>query len=90
MVETFVAPNALPFECWTSPISAANLDKGAIGVWDLKVADGRLYWLENLPNEGGRSVVKTAKAGQLRRMSRNALDSTAHSIILKSLPRNPA
>jgi hypothetical protein len=69
MADTFVAPNIAAFGCRTAPISAASLAKGAIGVSDLKVVDGRIYWLENLPDEGGRLVVMTVEAGRCRRLS---------------------
>ena len=55
-----------PFGTWASPISAESLAKGAIGVADLRSADGRLFWLENRPDEGGRMVLMTADAGGVR------------------------
>jgi dipeptidyl aminopeptidase/acylaminoacyl peptidase len=51
-----------PYGAWTSPISAASLAEGAIGLSDLRVAGGRLYWLETRPQEGGRVVVMTRDA----------------------------
>src|ERR1700722_20149421 len=61
-----IATTEAPYGAWASPISAASLAKGAIGVGDLKVADGRLYWLENRPDEGGRMVVMTGDAAGQR------------------------
>jgi dipeptidyl aminopeptidase/acylaminoacyl peptidase len=55
------APQTRPYGSWASPISAASLAEGAIGVGDLKVAEGRLWWLESRPAEGGRLVVMTAE-----------------------------
>jgi dipeptidyl aminopeptidase/acylaminoacyl peptidase len=55
-----------PYGTWASPISAESLAKGAIGVGDLHCADGRLFWLENRPDEGGRMVVMTADASGVR------------------------
>ncbi|WP_091740957.1 S9 family peptidase [Phenylobacterium immobile] len=56
-------PTVSPYGAWASPISAESLAKSAIGVSDLRAADGRLYWLENRPDEGGRLVVMTGDAG---------------------------
>ena len=52
-----------PYGAWRSPVSAASLAEGAIGLGDLRVADGRLYWLETRPAEGGRQVVMTLADG---------------------------
>ena len=41
-----------PYGAWASPITAASLAEGAIGLADLRVADGKLYWLETRPAEG--------------------------------------
>jgi len=49
-----------PYGAWRSPVSAASLAQGAIGLADLRVADGRLYWIETRPAEGGRQVVMTS------------------------------
>jgi dipeptidyl aminopeptidase/acylaminoacyl peptidase len=48
-----------PYGAWPSPVSAESLAEGAIGVADLRVADGRLFWLESRPAEGGRMVAMT-------------------------------
>ena len=52
-----------PYGSWSSPVTAASLAEGAIGVAELRVADGRLYWLETRPAEGGRLVVMTRDPG---------------------------
>lgn len=59
-------PSVSPYGSWASPISAENLAKGAIGVSELRAADGRLYWLENRPEEGGRLVAMTGDADGCR------------------------
>src|SRR5579871_5907637 len=48
---------------WPSPVTAASLAEGAIGLAELRVAGGRLYWLESRPAEGGRLVAMTREAG---------------------------
>jgi dipeptidyl aminopeptidase/acylaminoacyl peptidase len=58
-----------PYGAWTSPVTAASLAEGAIGVSDLKVVDGQLYWLENRPAEGGRLVVMTRGADGARELT---------------------
>ncbi len=50
-----------PYGAWSSPITAASLAEGAIGLADLRVADGQLYWLETRPAEGGRLVIMTTE-----------------------------
>jgi len=52
-----------PYGAWSSPITAASLAEGAIGLADLRAADGKLYWLETRPAEGGRLVIMTAEGG---------------------------
>jgi dipeptidyl aminopeptidase/acylaminoacyl peptidase len=47
------------FGAWASPITAASLAEGGIGLADLRVAGGRLHWLETRPVEGGRLVIMT-------------------------------
>ncbi|HEY3799361.1 MAG TPA: prolyl oligopeptidase family serine peptidase [Caulobacteraceae bacterium] len=54
-----MASDVKPYGSWPSPISAASLAESAIGLGELKVADGRLYWLESRPTEGGRMVIMT-------------------------------
>ncbi len=61
-------PIEAPYGSWASSISAMKLAQGAVGVSDLKVADGRIYWLENRPDEGGRLAIVTG-------------DETAHRVL---------
>jgi len=58
-----------PCGAWASPVSAASLAQGAVGVADLKVADGRLYWLESRPAEGGRLVAMTRDGAGARQLT---------------------
>ena len=55
-----------PYGTWASPISAESLAKGSIGISSPKTANGRLYWLENRPDEGGRLVAVTGDASGFR------------------------
>lgn len=67
-------PTVRSFGGWASPISAANLAKAAIGVSDLRCAAGRLYWLENRPDEGGRQVIMTGDADGCRALTRDGFN----------------
>ncbi len=58
-----------PYGAWASPITAASLAEGAIGLADLRAADGKLYWLETRPAEGGRLVIMTAEDGEVRQLT---------------------
>jgi len=58
-----------PYGAWASPITAASLAEGAIGLADLRVADGKLYWLETRPAEGGRLVIMTSEDGEIRQLT---------------------
>jgi dipeptidyl aminopeptidase/acylaminoacyl peptidase len=57
------------YGAWASPITAASLAEGMIGLGDLRVADGRLYWLENRPAEGGRLVLMILDGDQARQLT---------------------
>jgi dipeptidyl aminopeptidase/acylaminoacyl peptidase len=48
-----------PYGGWTSVVTAASVADGAIGLADLRIFAGQLYWLESRPAEGGRLVVMT-------------------------------
>ena len=58
-----------PYGAWASPITAAGMADGMIGLADVRVADGKLYWLENRPAEGGRMVVMTREGGEARQLT---------------------
>ena len=58
-----------PYGAWASPITAASLAEGAIGLADLRVAGGQLYWLETRPAEGGRLVIMTQDGSGARQLT---------------------
>ena len=62
-------PAEAPYGTWASPISAESLAKGAIGVGDLRTESGRLFWLENRPDQGGRMVAMTGDATAARQLT---------------------
>ncbi len=52
-----------PYGSWSSPITAASLVKGAVGVSEL-VADGDdVWWSESRPDEGGRVAIVVWRDG---------------------------
>ena len=51
------APHIRPYGSWTSPITAAQIASGAIGLSEIRLDGDAVYWLEMRPTEGGRSVV---------------------------------
>ncbi|MBX3726117.1 MAG: S9 family peptidase [Xanthomonadales bacterium] len=46
-----------PWGSWHSPLAAARLAGASVAMSDLKVADGRLWWRESRPDQGGRQVL---------------------------------
>jgi dipeptidyl aminopeptidase/acylaminoacyl peptidase len=53
------APIAAPCGTWSSPITAARVAAGVRPVSAPRVVDGRVLWLQSLPEEGGRMAVAT-------------------------------
>lgn len=59
-----------PYGSWASPIAAADLAKAAIGTSDVRVFEGRVYWRESRPDEGGRQALRTlGEDGQPRTLT---------------------
>lgn len=52
-----VTPRAAPYGSWASPIDAARLAGASVGMSDLQVHGGDVYWRESRPDEGGRQVL---------------------------------
>jgi dipeptidyl aminopeptidase/acylaminoacyl peptidase len=57
-----MAAKVAPYGAWASPITAEGIAEGQVAVSGLTVADGKAYWLESRPSEGGRMVVMTGDA----------------------------
>jgi dipeptidyl aminopeptidase/acylaminoacyl peptidase len=51
-----------PYGTWSSPVSPAMLVTAAVGLSDLTIDGGRLYWIESRPAEAGRQVLVSAPA----------------------------
>ena len=46
-----------PYGTWPSPISSDLLTSAQITLGELRLDNGRLYWVEGRPLEGGRVVI---------------------------------
>lgn len=49
-----------PFGSWASPVTPEMLVEQAVGLSDLSLHEGRLYWVESIPSEGGRQALVAA------------------------------
>lgn len=50
-------PKIAPYGTWESPISSNLIVSKAIGIGDIRVDQGHIYWLESRPQEAGRTVL---------------------------------
>jgi dipeptidyl aminopeptidase/acylaminoacyl peptidase len=46
-----------PYGSWKSPISSDLIVRGVVGLAEVVIDGGDVYWLESRPGEGGRNVV---------------------------------
>src|SRR4051812_21044072 len=46
-----------PYGSWKSPITSSLIVGQSIGVSEVRIEDGHIYWLESRPQERGRSVL---------------------------------
>jgi len=46
-----------PYGSWKSPITSSLIVGQSIGLSEVRIAEGQVYWLESRPQERGRSVV---------------------------------
>src|SRR5687767_9624361 len=56
-------PSTAPYGSWASPLTAQMIAAGGTSLTGIRVSEGRLYWSEQRPAEGGRTVVVEAGAG---------------------------
>jgi hypothetical protein len=45
-----------PYGSWKSPISAAMVASGSVGLDQICLEGGNVFWIEKRPMEGGRQV----------------------------------
>lgn len=55
-------PITAPYGTWPSPITPAMLTEGAVGLSQVQVWSGRVWWNEARPSEAGRQVLVSADA----------------------------
>lgn len=55
-------PTPTPCGAWPSPLSPEAAAVGAVSLSYAEAAEGRLYWVEGRPAEGGRSVLMVQQA----------------------------
>jgi dienelactone hydrolase len=65
------APTIAPYGSWTSPLSAEALAAGGINFGDLRSANGRLYWVENVPARGGEVALWSFSEGVAAQLTPN-------------------
>lgn len=63
------APAVAPYGSWASPLSAEALAAGGIAFGDLRSADGRLYWTENVPARSGSIALFTLAGGVAKQVT---------------------
>ncbi len=51
------ATKTSPYGSWRSPITSDLIVQGSIGIADVLLEDGVVYWLESRPQEAGRNVL---------------------------------
>lgn len=50
-------PKAAPYGSWKSPITAGVVAAGEVGLEQVRLDGGDVYWIERRPQEGGRKVI---------------------------------
>ena len=50
-------PNAASYGSWKSPITAGVVAAGEVGLEQVRIAGGDIYWIERRSQEGGRKVI---------------------------------
>ncbi len=59
----------LPYGAWPSPISAASLVEGAVGISEVIPDGDDVWWAESRPTEGGRTALMRWRAGVVDEMT---------------------
>jgi len=58
---------------WESPISAADVARGAVAVSYPSIAGGEVWWMERRPSEGGRSTIVASSVASADGLTRELL-----------------
>ncbi len=56
-------PKIAPYGSWSSPITSDMIVASSIGLGEIMLDGGDVYWLESRPQEGGRSVLVRRTVG---------------------------
>lgn len=60
-----------PYGEWSSPISAARVAQGARPLSVVRIAGGKIHWLEGRASEGGRNTLVCLDQGQVKELTAN-------------------
>ena len=63
------APVIAPYGSWKSPITADRLAQGSVGLGQIAIDAGDVYWSESRPAEGGRQVIVRFRDGATQDMT---------------------
>jgi dipeptidyl aminopeptidase/acylaminoacyl peptidase len=74
MSEPAGVPTIAPYGSWASPLSAEALAAGGINFGDLRSANGRLYWVENVPARGGEVALFSYGEGVTAQVTPNGVN----------------
>ena len=55
--------NVAPYASWKSPVTSDLIVAQSIGLSEVRIDGGDLYWLESRPQEAGRSVIVRQRPG---------------------------
>lgn len=64
-----MSKQTLPFGEWPSPLSADAIARGGRRLAQPLCHQGAIYWLEGLPEEGGRTVLRRWRSGQIETLT---------------------
>ena len=58
-----------PYGEWPSPVSAASLVSGAVGISEVHVDGADVWWAESRPDEAGRTAVMRWRDGETQEIT---------------------
>ena len=59
----------LPYGSWPSPISAASLVEGTVGIAELATDGDDIWWAESRPGEGGRVAIVRRRGDDIQEIT---------------------
>ena len=82
---TLAAAIDCPFGAWESPITSKAITAGSVGIGNLNVLAGSVYWTEGRPQEGGRTVLCRYAPDSPSKTARNAVDVSPKESNIRTL-----